>query len=36
MGLTLVKKIVDMHLGEIKVTSDVIKGSIFEVFLPKS
>ena len=36
IGLTLVKKIVDMHLGEIKVTSDVIKGSIFEVFLPKS
>lgn len=36
IGLTLVKKIVDMHLGEIKVTSDVTKGSIFEVFLPKS
>ncbi|TVR77375.1 MAG: sensor histidine kinase, partial [Saprospirales bacterium] len=36
IGLTLVKKIVDLHLGEIRVISTTQKGTVFEVLLPNS
>ncbi|HKM94821.1 MAG TPA: HAMP domain-containing sensor histidine kinase [Prolixibacteraceae bacterium] len=36
LGLSYVKAISDAHKGEVKVQSDVGKGSIFEVFLPFS
>ena len=35
IGLSLVKKIIDMHKGSIHVTSEKHKGSIFEIRLPK-
>ncbi|HWD38878.1 MAG TPA: ATP-binding protein [Fimbriimonas sp.] len=34
IGLALVKELVDLHGGEIRVTSELGKGSIFEVALP--
>jgi signal transduction histidine kinase len=35
LGLAIAKKIVDMHHGEIRVTSEPGKGSTFSVFIPK-
>jgi signal transduction histidine kinase len=35
LGLSIAKKIAEIHRGEIKVTSTVGKGSTFNVFLPK-
>lgn len=35
LGLSIAKKIVDAHGGSIKVTSEVSKGTIFKVILPK-
>ena len=35
LGLSLVKQIVDMHNGHMEVDSEVGKGSVFSVFLPK-
>jgi len=36
LGLTIAKKIVDSHFGRIEVESQVGKGSIFSVFLPRA
>jgi signal transduction histidine kinase len=35
LGLSLVKQIVDMHNGHMEVDSEVGKGSVFSVILPK-
>lgn len=36
LGLAVTKKIIDAHKGEIKVRSEVGKGTNFQIFLPKS
>jgi signal transduction histidine kinase len=36
LGLSLVKAIVQAHSGEVKVVSEVDKGSVFSVVLPRS
>jgi signal transduction histidine kinase len=35
LGLAIAKKIVDMHHGDIRVTSELGRGSTFSVFIPK-
>jgi len=34
IGLTICKKIIDNHHGYIKATSEVNKGTTFEIYLP--
>jgi len=36
VGLAIVKEIVEAHLGNLKVQSELGKGSTFTVFLPKA
>lgn len=36
LGLTLVKNIVDLHRGELEITSEIGKGSCFTIRIPKS
>ncbi|WP_217587155.1 sensor histidine kinase [Lentibacillus saliphilus] len=36
LGLSIVKKIIELHNGTITVTSDIGEGSVFQVSLPKS